>query len=113
MQILAGSNAEVHFTHLSQSSCRTLNSLFAEDTKPNHKAPAFAHGEGVIDLMKNAGIPLDRVCLLDPKAENVLTPEDGDGRFSWFLFGVSKSLADFYFPVALVELMIHKFLFDP
>ncbi|KAG7095996.1 hypothetical protein E1B28_006678 [Marasmius oreades] len=30
---------------------------------------------------------LGKVCLLDPKAEKELSPEDGDGRFQWFLFG--------------------------
>lgn len=39
--------------------------------------------------MKKNNIPLDKVCLLDPRAESELSPEDGDGRFSWFLFGVS------------------------
>ena len=38
--------------------------------------------------MKQAGVSLDKVCLLDPKAEKELSPEDGDGRFEWFLFGV-------------------------
>ena len=38
--------------------------------------------------MEEKGIPLDKVCLLDPKAEKELAPEDGDGRFEWFLFGV-------------------------
>ena len=38
--------------------------------------------------MKTSGMELDKVCLLDPKAEAALSPEDGDGRFEWFLFGV-------------------------
>ena len=38
--------------------------------------------------MEASGIELDKVCLLDPKAENALSPEDGDGQFEWFLFGV-------------------------
>ena len=33
--------------------------------------------EGIIAL-------LEKVCLLDPKAEKVLSPEDGDSRFQWF-----------------------------
>jgi hypothetical protein len=41
--------------------------------------------------MKEHNIPLERVCLLDPRAEQEISPEDGDGRFSWFLFGVSTS----------------------
>ena len=39
--------------------------------------------------MEESSIPLDKVCLLDPKAEKELAPEDGDGRFEWFLFGVN------------------------
>ena len=40
-----------------------------------------------MDLMKNSGISINKVCLLDPKAEQELSPEDGDS-FEWFLFGV-------------------------
>ena len=46
------------------------------------------HQIGVLDLMKASDILLEKVCLLDPKAEKELSPEDGDGRFQWFLFGV-------------------------
>lgn len=42
----------------------------------------------VLDLMKSRTISLHRVCLLDPKSPRELTPEDGDGTFDWFLFGV-------------------------
>lgn len=37
----------------------------------------------------NCELRLENVCLLDPKAETELSPEDGDGRFAGFLFGVS------------------------
>jgi ribosome biogenesis SPOUT family RNA methylase Rps3 len=42
-----------------------------------------------MDLIKelDGGIALDKVCLLDPKAERELSPTDG---FSCFLFGASK-----------------------
>jgi len=48
-----------------------------------------AHKDGVLTLIdkSNNSIAMDRVCLLDPKAEQELRPEDGDGRFQWFLFG--------------------------
>ena len=88
MKTLAGEGSEVHFTHLSQSSCGTLTSLFAQPSASGPEAQAAAHPEGVLDFMKKRGIPLDKVCLLDPRAEKVLAPEDGDGRFEWFLFGV-------------------------
>ncbi|OCH94637.1 DUF431-domain-containing protein [Obba rivulosa] len=86
MRTLAGPGANVYFTHLSQSSCKTLESLFA-NRENGQLASAAAHPESVMELMKARGVPLERVCLLDPKAEHELAPEDGDGRFEWFLFG--------------------------
>lgn len=90
MKTLAGPGSEVQFTHLSQSSCDTLTALFAQSPAPEAEARAEAHPEGVLEFMKRMGVPLDKVCLLDPKAEKELSPEDGDGRFEWFLFGVSS-----------------------
>lgn len=87
MRSFAGPRATVHFTHLSPASCSTLSSLFSQDPEPS-RADAFAHQKSVIQLMEEKGIPLEKVCLLDPKAEKELAPEDGDGRFEWFLFGV-------------------------
>lgn len=46
----------------------------------------------VMELMKTSDVPLEKVCLLDPKAEKELAPEDGGGQFEWFLFGVSRNL---------------------
>ncbi|KAI0356958.1 DUF431-domain-containing protein [Trametes cingulata] len=86
MRTLAGPDATVHFTHLSPSSCNTLSSLFAQDAESS-RAEAYAHQKSVLQLMEEKGIPLEKVCLLDPKAEKELAPEDGDGRFEWFLFG--------------------------
>ena len=88
MKALAGAGSEVHFTHLSNTSCDTLASLF-ESSSSREEGQAFAHPEGVLELMKHKGISLDKVCLLDPRAEKQLAPEDGNGRFEWFLFGVS------------------------
>lgn len=47
---------------------------------------------GVIDLIKDqwGDQGMQRVCLLDPKAQVELKPEDGDA-FEWFLFGVGCS----------------------
>ncbi|KAI0752678.1 DUF431-domain-containing protein [Daedaleopsis nitida] len=86
MRTLAGPGATVHFTHLSSASCSTLSSLFAHD-QGSPRAEASAHQISVMQLMEANGIPLEKVCLLDPKAEKELAPEDGDGRFEWFLFG--------------------------
>ncbi|OSD00422.1 DUF431-domain-containing protein [Trametes coccinea BRFM310] len=86
MRTLAGPGATVHFTHLSQGSCSTLSNLFSQDSDAS-KAEAYAHQKSVLQLMEEKGINLERACLLDPKAEKELSPEDGDGRFEWFLFG--------------------------
>ena len=88
MRTLAGPGASVHFTHLSPGSCATLSTLFSREDA-GAKARAYAHRESVMELMAARGVPLEKVCLLDPKAEKGLAPEDGDGRFEWFLFGVS------------------------
>ncbi|KAF8961437.1 SAM-dependent RNA methyltransferase [Flammula alnicola] len=86
MRMLAGPDAHVQFTSLSQSSCNFLNSAFAS-TSGRSLSKFSCHRDGVLDLMKKAGMPLEKVCLLDPKAEKELSPEDDDGRFQWFLFG--------------------------
>ncbi|KAF9456733.1 SAM-dependent RNA methyltransferase [Collybia nuda] len=87
MRMLAGPNAHVHFTHLSKSSSEFLTTAF--QSSGNDLSKASCHQYGVLDLIRESvgGPDLQRVCLLDPKAEKVLSPEDGDGRFDWFLFG--------------------------
>jgi hypothetical protein len=86
--MLAGPDAHVQFTSLSQSSCDFINSSFGATSSNESLSKFSCHRKGIMDLMKQAGIPLEKVCLLDPKAEKELAPEDGDGRFEWFLFGV-------------------------
>jgi ribosome biogenesis SPOUT family RNA methylase Rps3 len=89
MLILAGNDATVHFTHLSSASSTSLAAAICNwpNTERN-SAAAEAHTSGVLDLMKTKAVPLDKVCLLDPKATKELSPDDGDGIFAWFLFGV-------------------------
>ena len=89
MRTLAGPDSRVHFTHLSPSSCAWLEEKFAGDDDATF-AKASMHQKGVIDILKSElCTSLGRVCLLDPKAKEELRPEDGDGRFDCFLFGVS------------------------
>ncbi|KDQ56566.1 hypothetical protein JAAARDRAFT_70310 [Jaapia argillacea MUCL 33604] len=83
MRMLAGSDACVHFMHLSKASGDSLMQGF----RGEGLAEAKCHQIGVLELMKQMNVPLEKVCLLDPKAEAELAPEDGDGRFEWFLFG--------------------------
>ncbi|TDL27930.1 DUF431-domain-containing protein [Rickenella mellea] len=86
MRTLAGPDARVLFTHLSQSSSKSLSNVFSDDSSTS-LASASAYQIGVLELMKQNNIPLNKVCLLDPKAEKELAPVDGDGEFEWFLFG--------------------------
>ena len=119
MRTLAGSEAHIHFTSLSASSAAALSTVFASPegstelesnagltgpagrVKAHAFAAASAHREGILELMKQHKVPLDRVCLLDPKAEKELAPEDGNGTFDWFLFGVRTHL-----PFSLVQLFV-------
>lgn len=89
MRSLASPSAHVHYTHLSQSAGNSLAASFNAQSPAGALAEATCHQIGVLELMKREGIALDAVCLLDPKADAELAPQDGDGRFSWFLFGVS------------------------
>ncbi|KAL1715641.1 SAM-dependent RNA methyltransferase [Schizophyllum commune] len=90
MRILAGPGSTVHFTNLSEASRASLSEAFAQSSDDG-LADAQCHKEGIIHVLKEktGSDSLDTVCLLDPKAEKELSPEDGDGRFEWFLFGVS------------------------
>ncbi|KAJ7825853.1 SAM-dependent RNA methyltransferase [Mycena olivaceomarginata] len=83
MRMLAGPAAKIHFTSLSKASRDSLSTVFGSEAG---LANASCHQEGVLELLK-AQTSLEKVCLLDPKAELALSPEDGDGRFEWFLFG--------------------------
>jgi len=88
MCTLAGPEATVYFSSLSASSA----TAFAEDlaileAENSPRANFCATHVGVRELMMNHNVPIEKVCLLDPKAEKELSPEDGDGRFRWFLFG--------------------------
>ncbi|KAI0272808.1 SAM-dependent RNA methyltransferase [Russula aff. rugulosa BPL654] len=94
MRTLAGPTASIAFTNLSSATSASLSAAFSNNNISDSDSPAQAqvecHKQGVLALMKSRdiGIPLERVCLLDPKASLPLTPSDGDaGKFTWFLFG--------------------------
>jgi ribosome biogenesis SPOUT family RNA methylase Rps3 len=90
MRALAGPSATVHFTHLSKTASTALDCCFVSHGEGS-LAIGKCHQIGVLELMKRENVTLERVCLLDPKAEREISPEDGDGRFEWFLFGVRRS----------------------
>jgi ribosome biogenesis SPOUT family RNA methylase Rps3 len=92
MRNLASPDSQLHFTHLSKSSCDCLADAFkTADADSQLLASVFCHRGGVMDLIDQQllDVTIDQVCLLDPKAETALSPQDGDGRFMCFLFGVS------------------------
>ena len=105
MRTLAGPTASIAFTNLSSATGASLSAAFSSndsdsDAPAQAQAQAECYEQGVLALMKSRDvdipIPLERVCLLDPKAPLALTPSDGDeGKFRWFLFGVRPPLLFF------------------
>ena len=92
MRTLAGPGSEVHFTHLSQACSRALLKSFAgssEGTSAEHIADVFCTTQSVLDFIKAIGVSVDQVCLLDPKAERELSPND---KYTNFLFGVGVNM---------------------
>jgi len=93
MRLLAGKENVVRFSHLSVTSAAALQASWqGSDTDHLENELSTKSVEvttlSVMELMKERNIPLEKVCLLDPKAMTALGPEDGDGKFQWFLFGV-------------------------
>jgi len=68
-----------------ENSCRT-QTLHASNASTGSAAFKVST-DGIMKLLESQNIPLQKVCLLDPKAELQLSSDDGDGRFSHFLFG--------------------------
>jgi len=90
MLTLTAPNSSVHFTSLSSSSIPPLEEYLASKQASTSSSPsagnAGAHTEPILTFLEQQGIPATRVCLLDPRAEKVLAPEDGD-NFDVFLYG--------------------------
>lgn len=84
MKMLAGTSARVLFTHLSQRSCASLQEKLTSLSGPIASSEVYT--QSILELLNNQDVPLSKVCLLDPKAERKLEPEDGR-EFEWFLFG--------------------------
>jgi len=85
---LAGLSSTVIFTHLSKSSCEALNDALHANGAGEQRAKFEVHTKGVMELMGEREVNLKDVCLLDPKADGDLVPQDGEGELRWFLFGV-------------------------
>jgi ribosome biogenesis SPOUT family RNA methylase Rps3 len=85
---LASSSSTVIFAHLSKSSCEALSDALNQSGANERRAKFEVHTKGVVELMREREVDLEHVCLLDPKAGRELAPQDGEGEFRWFLFGV-------------------------
>lgn len=55
-------------------------------------ADVFCTTQGILDLIRAIGVSLDQVCLLDPKADHELSPDD---PYTNFLFGVRVCRMDY------------------
>jgi ribosome biogenesis SPOUT family RNA methylase Rps3 len=98
MRTWAGSGSTVLFTHLSASSSNTLTGTLGEMSSGSNASSSLAdfecHTEGIMGIVqKRYAGKIEKVCLLDPKADVELSVEDGDGKFEAFLFGVLICLA--------------------
>ncbi|BEJ17602.1 hypothetical protein CspHIS471_0610030 [Cutaneotrichosporon sp. HIS471] len=80
---LVGASSNVCFTSLSTSSIPPLKEYLMQ--KPEG-SKAILSTEPILSFLGQDGIPKTRVCLLDPRAEAAICPEDGD-KFDVFLYG--------------------------
>lgn len=92
----AGPGSHVFFTSLSSASAAILPDQLAKTTADADAADASnvaqctATTTPILSLLQQSApaVPLAKVCLLDPRAERVLSPADGaPGAFEYFLFG--------------------------
>ncbi|KAG8965355.1 hypothetical protein FRC03_000655 [Tulasnella sp. 419] len=88
MRMLVQKTGSVLFTSLSPTSVASLNAAWGTtNPEDSNLSDVEVLSANVSQLMKSRHVSLDQVCLLDPKATQELSPDDGDGRFKWFLFG--------------------------
>ena len=100
MRTLAGSEASVHFTHLSASSSSTLASLFAGGADSS-RAKAYAHQQSVLDLMKKKGVPLKEKSseygrYQAPEWKNKLSYAAGSDEFNAILATPNGAIGTFF-----------------
>jgi hypothetical protein len=88
MLALAGKNGRVLFTALPKQVVDQLSATLATVESAGNAASFAVHNETLLDLLECYNTSKEKICLLDPKAERELSPEDGDGRFDMLLFGV-------------------------
>lgn len=79
---------KVYFTNLSQRSASALTQqLQRKDNTANNQSAFEATATSVEQLINSKALPpKNRICLLDPKAQHAISPQDAD-EFDGFLFG--------------------------
>lgn len=82
IKVAAPAGSRVLFSSLSPASTSSLSTLLT--AKGAHAAAFKTDSRTVLQLMQLEGVDLSRVCLLDPRAEKEIAPEDAD-EFDWFL----------------------------
>lgn len=137
MLTLVGPNSTVHFTSLSKASLESLRKELSSSTSTsNHQSANFElHTSSITTLIKERNWKLDRICLLDPRAEKGLNvrdaglnrkevgeKKDGENFFTHFLFGGilgddpprdrTSSLRQLGFPGVSFERVPCSFLFS-
>lgn len=81
MLTVVGSSSSVHFTSLSSTSIPPLEKYLSSPKAHLHTAPILS----ILDTL-SPPVPQSRVCLLDPRATKVISPEDAE-LFDVFLYG--------------------------
>ncbi|KAK4054415.1 hypothetical protein OIV83_000909 [Microbotryomycetes sp. JL201] len=76
--------SKVVFSSLSKQSVASLDRLLTQ--KGAQPQQFEADTRNISQLIKDQGVDMARVCLLDPKGEKELEPQDIES-FDWFLFG--------------------------
>ena len=96
-----GAGSTVHFTALSHASLSALHEAFSQPlpTLTDEPAAFELHAKSITTLAQERGWPLERICLLDPKAPvglsvcdaglhtSAAAAEHTDAPFTHFLFG--------------------------
>ncbi|KAN0064216.1 hypothetical protein ACQY0O_003383 [Thecaphora frezii] len=94
MLTLVGAGSTVHFTSLSPRNIESLRALLS--ASPSSSRASFElHTQGILDLIKSVDVPLERVCLLDPRGALPVSQDDAPSSaengerkgFDFFLFG--------------------------
>ncbi|PWN54330.1 hypothetical protein IE53DRAFT_383109 [Violaceomyces palustris] len=76
---LVGPGSTVHFTSLSKASLESLRSLLTTSPSSSNaaaRADFELHTSSITTLATERGIPLSKICLLDPKAKKALSVKD-------------------------------------